>query len=308
MSRSILAILLVFSLVFAGCSSVGFGESEPSTATLTPASVPTDEPTPTPVPQLAPGLKRNNLDVDTLVHAHNTTLQNTSYTRKTVRTARLPNGTLFSQTIATSRVGQNGTISTSFNRTNVRAAIEVPKNVSLVTDSQEWIKKEQAVSKATYTNNTTQYTERSLRSGELGTLSGYLTGTRFIQTAFSGTESRVVDTASHNGTTLYIVNSTVLKMPGRGPPGVSASDQDWIFKNLSQANQQALISTSGVVHRYRGNYEIALGNKTLDLTTEIRYTDIGSTTVERPSWYDKASNTSDTQTAMRVEQDTEAGQ
>ena len=153
MHRSILAVLLVLLLVFAGCNGIGFGDTAQSTQTVTPASVPTDEPTPTPVPQLAPGLKRNSMNVTTLAQAHNTTLQNTSFTQKTVRTARYPNGTLFSQEVMISRVGGNGNVSSSLNQTNVRTAVEVPDNVSIVTDSEGWIEEKRALSKNTLTNH-----------------------------------------------------------------------------------------------------------------------------------------------------------
>ena len=300
MHRSILAVLLVLLLVFAGCNGIGFGDTAQSTQTVTPASVPTDEPTPTPVPQLAPGLKRNSMNVTALAQAHNTILQNTSFTQKTVRTARYPNGTLFSQEVTISRIGENGNVSSSLNRTNVRTAVEVPDNVSIVTDSEGWIEETRVISKNTLTNNTTTYTERPLQSGEPGLVSGY-TGANTIQRSFSGTDPRVTDVLSRNGTTLYRVNSTVLKVGMRGPPGVSSIGEEWIFKNLSQANQQALISPSGVVHRHQKNYKITTDNNTLSITLTTQYTNIGSTTVERPPWYGKAPNTSGTQTPPRID-------
>ena len=300
MYRSALAILLVLSLVFAGCNGIGFGDTTQPTQTVTPAAVPTDEPTSTPVPQLAPGLKRNSMNVTALAQAHNTTLQNTSFTQRVVRTARYPNGTLFSQEVAIHRVGENGNVSSSLNRTNARTAIEVPDNVSITTDSEGWVGEEHIVSRNTYTNNTTTYTERPLRSGEFRMFSDY-TGTNTIQKSFSGTETKVVDVLSRNGTTLYRVNSTILRMPMRGSLGVSSLGGEWTFKNLNQANQHALISTSGVVHRHRRNYQATNGNNTLDITIKTRYTNISSTIVERPPWYGKATNASDTQTPSRTE-------
>lgn len=96
MHRSILPVLLTFSLVLAGCNGVVFGGNETPPPTLTPANVPTDRPTPTPVPQLVPGLTGKGVtDAFALANAHAAILDNTSYSMRGNYTVVYSNGTKF---------------------------------------------------------------------------------------------------------------------------------------------------------------------------------------------------------------------
>lgn len=65
-----------------------------------------------------------------------------------------------------------------------------------------------------------------------------------------------------------------------------------IYRNPRNITFRALIDSRGIVHEYRLAYT-ATGTKTnTNVTTRIvetiRYTEIGSTNVERPSWYETA--------------------
>ena len=301
----VLHLFVIALILLAGCNSFGLADdsSQPDTSTVTPVPVPTDKPTSTPVPQLAPGLERNDLNVDALVSAHNATLRNTSFTRKIVRTARFPNGTLYSQSSVVYHVEDDGNISYSGNLTIPQTEYEGVANATELTHYEGWISEKYGVIKSTYTNNTTTYTESSPQQTPSG-LSSYAVGANSIRRLFTGTETRVTDSVSRNGTTFYQVDSTVIRMAMASPPGASLGRSKLSFKNLSQAYQQALISSSGVVYRYRTEYNVTSGNETFNILIESQYANISSTTVERPSWYGKAVNTSDTQRTTRTEQGT----
>ena len=298
----VLHLFIIALILLAGCNSFGLADdsSQPDTSTVTPVPVPTDKPTSTPVPQLAPGLERNDLNVDALVSAHNATLRNTSFTRKIVRTARFPNGTLYSQSSVVYHVEDDGNISYSGNLTIPQTEYEGGGNTTELTHYEGWVSEEYGVIKSTYANNTTTYTESSSQQIDSGLLSS-IVGANSIRGSFSGTETRVTDSVSRNGTTFYQVNSTVIRMAMASPPGASLGRSKLSFKNISQAHQQALISSSGVVYRYRTKYNVTSGDETFNILIRSQYANISSTTVERPSWYGKAVNTSDTQRTTRTE-------
>ncbi|MFC6964600.1 hypothetical protein [Halocatena marina] len=216
-------IFLVLVVGMAGCNAVDtlddpFQADNSSTATLTPAPVPTD----TAASRLAPGLTRYSMDSQVLAHAHNTTLQNTSFTMKETRTATYPNGTVFSEQITTVRVGSEGNFSNVINRTVLPRSGPLQASTT-VRYYEIWSGDTPGSITTTYANNTTTYSNLTSRpEGALFPISGTNSITRAdtIRRLFEWTDMKAVNTTARNGTTRYHVTTSVVRMP-RGPPGVN---------------------------------------------------------------------------------------
>ena len=109
MRRALGTVLVVVLVVLAGCSGV-FGGGDGSTETVTPAAVPTDEATATPAPRLVPGVTKRGIESPrALVAAHQSFLQNRSFTQRSNSTALAANGSAVLRTTGTLRAGPMGT-------------------------------------------------------------------------------------------------------------------------------------------------------------------------------------------------------
>jgi hypothetical protein len=91
---------------------------------------------------------------------------------------------------------------------------------------------------------------------------------RYLEWYLSVSESAVVDSFEREGTRYYWVRL------GRDPyPGVENS------------SGSALVDENGVVHELRRQYDVP-GEPGVSAVVSLRYTDVGSTTVEPPAWYE----------------------
>lgn len=296
-------IFIIVVVVAAGCNAVGniddpLQADHSPTTTLTPAPVPTDELIATPIPGLAPGLTQYAMDAQVLAHAHNTTLQNTSFTKKVRITATYPNGTLFSQQVTTVRVGDNGNISYVINRTNARATSETPQATAVPRYYEGWSEKTHGVIATTHTNNTTTYSEITPLVGDNGAVPAYVTGVYSIRRLFTDTETRVVNTSSRNGELLYHVTAPVLRMPSSAADFFLQRDA-WQPEYSKQSTQHAFINATGVIREHQLKFRATNENKSLTVRVNRKFLKIGTTSPSRPSWFHKAINKSANQSSVR---------
>nr|WP_264822408.1 hypothetical protein [Halocatena marina] len=108
-------------------------------------------------------------------------------------------------------------------------------------------------------------------------------------TLFQAVDTKVINHTTNNGTTLYRLTSTEIADP---------TQLDWHesgMKKFRNLTFHAVIDSRGVVHEYRLAYTATLTetnpSTSVRVVSTTRYTKMGSTTVDRPSWYAKANNT-----------------
>lgn len=277
--RTTPCLFLVFLLFLSGCNTFNIG-GDPSISTVTPADVPTDGPT-TQDHTLAPGLTQYGVvDPVALSNAHETALSNTSYTYLKTVTETYTNGTLRARKRTEIRIVQP---TRRFYLISDSYFPNVP-NFDVTTRRFEiWSNGELTLLEITSGNNTTY---RKHRPSD-GSNSFFPDGNRFY-TLFKAIDTRVVGQKMRNGRTLYRVESENITIPSVFSGGGMTN----IYRNPRNITFRALIDSRGIVHEYRLAYT-ATGTKTnTNVTTRIvetiRYTEIGSTNVERPSWYETA--------------------
>jgi hypothetical protein len=277
-----LSLFLIPLLFLSGCNALGSGDNT-AEPTVTPADVPTDERTPTPVSQLAPGLTRYGVvDRVALGTAHDATLSNTSYTYLSSVTERYANDTLRARQTTKARVVEP---KGRFYFVNNHTLRRVPRVNNTDRRIEIWSDGTRVLRAATVGNNTTYQKGSSVGVST----SDFSNGAQFY-TLFRAINTRVVDRKTRNGTTLYRIKST--KVPH---PSALSEGRTNIYKNPRNLTFHALIDSHGTVHEYRLAYTATGTARNTNVTTRIvktvRYTEIGSTTVERPSWYEAANQT-----------------
>jgi len=273
----VLPIVIAAMVVLAGCNALtGDDDTETDTPTVTPVDVPTDEPTATPVPVLAPGLTGAGVvDAADLADAHGAALADGSFTYVSNHTVRYGNGTLRSRLNTTAHVANaTGPFYSVRNATGPFISSASSQILEVWSDGER-----------VFTNpeNSTSVRDPS-RS-----LYSFRGRDQFIK-LFNALETRVVGQETRNGTELYRIRATSVANPEYLPrPGLNAS------KNPRNISFRALVDSEGIVRSYHLAYtatDIRRGVETTKrLTQSLRYTDIGSTVVERPDWYEAANHT-----------------
>lgn len=282
MNRSqALLIAVAVVVVLSGCNALTGSDTETDTPTVTPAAVPTDEPTPTPVPMLAPGLTRAGVvSASDLAEAHDTNLVDGSFTTVSNNTIRYANGTLRFKQNQTMRVAEGSEPFFIVSRYDG----STQQSVASAQRIESWSDGERVYS-AAIGKNDTRYSVNRLGQ----TFFNAQNGEQFL-TLFSALDTRVVGQETHNGTELYRVRATNLTNPEYLPRSMLN-----VSKNPRNISFRATIDSQGIVRSHYLAYtttDIQRGvNTTNRITQSVRYTDIGSTTVERPDWYEAANRT-----------------
>lgn len=264
MQQTVGAVFVAALVVLAGCSGVFGGDGEP-TETLTPAAVPTDEPTPTPVPQFVPGVTGQGIeDVDVLIAAHTSFLQNRSLTQKSNSTELAPNGSIIGRETSTLRAGPSDEGVYFISESN--GSYESPNVESYPVRTEGWENRGRLLLKRTFANGTTTYDRFEQQFGNSGA------GLRYLLEPF-GTANTSVEKLGRNGTTLYLVQ------------GNTESER------LGNVSMRLLIDDRGFIHSYRTVRKESSGENITGFISETRYTEVGETEApERPSWVDEAMN------------------
>lgn len=268
--------VLVLVVVLAGCNGLVLGGEETPASTVTPMPVPTDEPTPTPRPELAPGLTRNGVvEPFALAEAHASVLADTSYTLVENHSVRFRRGMVYSGGTVEARLGTNHT-RYAVVRTGSQTSVPFP-----VIEERFWSNGNRTLVARTSTDNTTYAIARA-DGGPLPVrraLSDDPTNSDRIPTLFGAMETRVVGLTVRNGTRLYRVRGSNLT-------NEFALDTEW--ESPGNVKLVALVDRRGLVREYRLHYTASFDGDPVRVSRRVRYTNVGSTTVERPSWYGAA--------------------
>lgn len=270
-------VLVALLVVLAGCSGIADpGQSPP--VEVTPAPVPTDTPTPAP-PQLAPGVTAEGVtDPNALADAHAAVLRNTS---KTVRT----NETSWYAGYWTLRSHRHQVTRVAADPDRFHAVIEVdgPAAPFSAYRVEFWSDGERLV-RRTVARDGTETTVVPLDSyrDRTGVIVGPPDG-RTVSFLFGLVETRVVSTFVRNDTTVYWIESTELVRPRLLASVENVSDPH-------DVELRAFVDSRGFVRSLRLAYAARADGRRVWVQWATRYTDVGTTTVDRPVWYDEAAN------------------
>ena len=255
--RSVVVVVLV---VLAGCNGVLDG-GDGSTATVTPAAVPTDRPTATAHPALAPGLTRRGIeDPEALLAAHADALDGRSFTTRSNTTVEFPNGSVAARGTSTTYAGPSGEA--------VRLVLD-RNGTDEPTRIEAWQRDGELLVNRTYTNGTTTY-DRIAVGGQqrIGTYGAGSLEYLFDSTSLAGTS---VAERARNGTPVYVVRG---RTEGQLMDGTTF---------------RLVVDSDGRIQRYRVTRATFAGNESATATTVVTYDDVGTTPPpERPAWVDTA--------------------
>jgi hypothetical protein len=268
MRRALGMILIAVLVVLAGCSGVFGSDGGEPTETVTPAAVPTDEPTPTPVPRLAPGLTEQGIvSPRALVAAHQSFLQNRSFTQRSNSTALAANGSTVLRTTSTLRVGPTGAARYVSNRSGPYLA---EGSGAIPTRVAAWSGDDGYFVRQTFANGTTTYSRSP--GGRMGTQ--FALGTLpSLLSALDINSTTVTDRRSENETTLYHINGTI------------------DTRRRANTSVRLLVDSRGVIHEYTTTRRLSTGPTVTKSITENRLVAVNTTgTPERPSWVETAKN------------------
>jgi hypothetical protein len=290
---SLFSLVLVGLVAVAGCNAFSSGSNTPM---VTPMDVPTDTPPPTVAPadsrlpqQCSPIQQIGFENAAALAAAHNATVWNTSFSVRLVRTGVYQNGSLAFHRVTTAHIGPNHSrVYVRWEKAGTHAPLPFIgskphplqyKAVALWTNGERVVRRY-------VSGHTAQYNTRSLTDGERG---------RFPAMARSlATEPHeilanatvcVTDRFSRNGTTLYRLAFTRTDLAGQHPNATV----------LRPVAGRAFVDASGIIHELRLDYvwhptddRGRATESVVTVTETITVTGVGSTSVERPLWYETA--------------------
>lgn len=255
---------VVVLLIAAGCSGIGGS----SGLTVTPAPVPTGTATPTPAPRLAPGIAPTGIvDPEALVAAHVSVLNGTSYTVSSSRIDQYPNGSIQSRTVSRIAIAADGRYHYTFDSMIRRG----PGNGSTV-HREVWWDGDRRVSVLTRDGTTVYRTERVDGVAQPPFDPTFHTG---LATLFDLGTHTVTERIALDGTTLYRLHA-------------AGFDEGDVFGYATDVSMTSLVEERGLVREYRLRFTITRSSSPVRVTRTVRFGGIGTTTLERPEWYDEA--------------------
>ena len=263
MRRALLAAALAVVLVTAGCNSLVSPDPSPAPETTTGLSG-----------RLAPGLSANGFtDRAKLTEAHGKVLREKSYTFRYRVTETAGNGSVLGHVRLTHEVGSNGT----------RFTYDIVQNGSLSPLQSS------SYGFSAWANGTTTLFARTRNEQTSYQLThdpdslGYVrrtTSSERLYNRFVALNVTHIERTDRPGTPRYRVVMNDVRHPSLFPN----------FDTVENASLVATIDTWGVVHRYRLVATGTKGGETVQRTETFEITNVGETTIRRPSWYSAAMN------------------
>lgn len=259
---------LVVLVVLAGCSGpLGAVEERTDEGTLTPAPVPETDGA---ADEFAPGVTDDGvIDAARLAAAHDRALVNVSYILRRNVTRRAADGTL--------RSGTEGVLRVAATRDRFRYTLVLRRGNRRVVD--RYADGRRVYEHELGPNGTTYGLVRGPDGAPLAPRNasfGAVTNSRGIADLFARFRLAVTDRVERNGTTYYRLETPE---PQTVPP-------------IEDVTVTALVSERGLVRRYDVSYRIVDGaadeNGGTRVEARVRISDVGSTTVREPAWYDEA--------------------
>lgn len=263
-------IALALLLILAGCSGI---VNPTGTAREDPTVSWTPSPTATTGLDYPPGVSASGVDVATLVEAHRLALSRAAVTIYTQRTIRATNGSTLARITTITRSSGEKTAYRYVVGGNSPDVVSTKRaNFTYWTDGRETAIRRVAA------NGTARYT---LLSGESEAgLRLDTTGERRVFGALSGHDLTLDATEGSEGIRLFVLQSQSDRMTR--PDGT-----EW--RNIRLVVR---VAKSGIVKSYRLEYETTLNGQHVVVTERFEIRNLTDTVVERPAWYEKARNSS----------------
>jgi len=261
MSRATVWLLVCVVVVTAGCGALGADDgADEATRTLTPVSVRTPAPTPTPT-TVAPGLAADRIVNSTaLVATHGAVINDTSHTYRRQVARTYPNGTVWRE--YTTVIERNES-ALRYRHTWTTADGTERTVERWRTDGRTYVAR-------TGENGTTvTVADRSDGGVVLGTSSGYV---RSLPSLLDRLNVGVNGTASSDGQQYY-------RLETPKPKTLSPS------RNVTFVGR---VTPEGVFTDYRLTYRVERRDIRIDISVTASFEEVGSTTVTRPAWVDRA--------------------
>lgn len=218
--------------------------------------------------EFPPGLSEEGVtDPLALVGAHRQTLENTSYALSTTYTYRRPNGTLLAQGTTAMRVAPGA--ASYFGATSQTTANATrPLGVGHY-EVEVWANETRAVVARNLPDAEPSYRQLTRADAPMDPDTQW----ELLYAVFGTGETAVVGQTERNGTTLFKVVS------------VPSSDAD---SDVPRHEFSALVDSRGVVHSLQTTRRTTVDGGPAIVSRTIRVTGLGTTTVERPPWYQRA--------------------
>lgn len=287
-------------VVLAGCSAFTNGDGGSSEGArdastgVTPAPVPTVEGTATPGPRVAPGLTATRVtNASALAAAHEGVLENTSVTIRRVTTYRYGSGAIARRETVTTRIGpdsrrlriveRRGAVSEGGEAGETGETTTGTNGEGIVQEGY-WFGANRSARALTHANGTTTYGTNPPKNLTRSRRTIIGTEATRLRALASGFETRVRP-AGNESDGRYRVASTGVK----SGPGLTER-----VGFVPVSSFRLVVDSGGFVEEYRLVRRLSVGRrgKPTEIVTRVRYTDVGETTVERPPWYDDATNAS----------------
>lgn len=272
------AALVAVLVLLAGCN--GFAGTETrTTASVTPAPVPSS-------PDYPPGVTENGVvDASRLASAHARAVSNQSYTLRSNRTVRYTNGTIRSRLTVSVQLAANRSYLVHARTTGDRAPTFLgrpPANATFWSNGSQYVRAYTINGETTYNSfeppdqfiATWRYWVSTAAFGGEGSFAQQ----KYEQT-FSSVDTRITRVDSPR-------NETLFRVVGRptGDPQFLPADISRV-RNLTVVS---LVTSAGLVRSYRVQYVGVVNGERVRVRWTVDYSRVGSTTIERPSWYGRA--------------------
>jgi len=272
-------ILVIAVVVTAGCGGFGLVSDDDSSATVTPAPVPTSAGTTYP-----PGVGPTGVTSPSLLGSvHGDHLNGTGYTLVSNRTVRYTNGSLRSQLRIRVAVDANRTHLANVSVRGHAAPVLLgrpPATASFWSDGDTYLRR-------LTRDNRTIYNEYDPPDSYAGTWQ-YWVYTAALNGRPAADVTRTVApfhtrtaAARRADGTAYVVRGDRLRAD---PPSAAWESRD-------NASLVAHITESGFVRSYRTEYTMTANGERVSVTRSIEFTGVGNTTVGPPPWADRVRST-----------------
>jgi hypothetical protein len=270
-------LLVCACLVLAGCSLPGGPAAEPTeTGAVTPAPVPADR-------GLAPGLGDEGVTAPrALADAHAAALADRSYTLRANRTIRYPNGTVRERLTVHLRLGERRAYLVETATAGPEAPVFLgrpPANATFYSDGTIYLRRLSRDGETTYNAfepvggaGTWQYWARTVPFGGEGA-----NPRSFVLRTFRAVPTTLAATETIDGERHYRLEGNRTTAPFEieidAPRAVTL---------------RATVTAAGLVRELSLSYEGVVDGERVLVTRRVAYKGVGSTSVERPEWADRA--------------------
>lgn len=272
--------VVVVLVLLAGCNGAPSldGPGSATTETVSPVDVPADY-------AYAPGVTDAGVtDPLVLAEAHESVLVNTSFRLTANRTVRYANGTLREHLSVDVAVTADGTYLASAATAGPAAPVFLgrpPANGTYWSNGSVYVRKLTRDGRTTYTRfeppgngaGTWQYWTRTVPFGGEQATPG-----AFYGALFADVPSQVDGQTRTDDGTAYRVSGT---------SATSSRDADEL-RDVGNVRLVATIRDDGLVESLSLRYQAVVDGQPVLVERTVRYRAVGSTAVERPSWFEKA--------------------